>query len=128
MGDGDLTHYLIWKLETPEESMAAFNRLNNLADIPSTPLLQQWALRFELNYPNAAGTNRWADPLVCNNPASSYYEAVAMPVLDAVWESLTPQIVTDLIEAGGITRPTYGLDEPMVALPADWDSQDLNPN
>lgn len=118
--------YIIWRSPDREINLLAFNKLNNLRDLDLTPILLNWALKFSLNYPNSVGTQVYASPIICKNPDSEYYNAVAMSLPDALWESLTPEIINELSQVGIIT-PDKGIAHPITELPSDWDSLPVIP-
>lgn len=110
-------YYLIWRGQ-PEENLAAFDKINNLQDLNLSSKLKDWADKWGFMYPNSSGTEIYASPLVCENPNSPYYKAVAISVSEPVYLSLR-EVLPDL-QSLGITLPSEGLISPIQILPVDW--------
>ena len=109
-------YYLIWRGQM-EENLAAFHKISNLQDLNISPKLRDWADKWGFAYPNSSGTETYAFPLVCENPNSLYYQAVAITIAEPVLLSLS-SILPELPQLG-ILLPE-GLTSPIKSLPADW--------
>ena len=115
-------YYLIWRGNL-DENLAAFHQINNLQDLNISAELRNWANKWGFLYPNSFGTETYASPLICKNPDSSYYQAVAIVISEPVYLSIRG--ILPALQELGILLPE-GLNSPVQSLPIDWfDSREL---
>jgi hypothetical protein len=114
-----MNYYLIWRSPNHQANIDAFNAINNLRSLSLTPVLIQWAVTWGLDYPNDRGTQRYADLNQCQNPDSACYGATAIALSEALYTSITPEIIQAL-HAAGVPLPDEGLEFPVSELPEDW--------
>ena len=114
-----MTYYLIWRKDSLQENLEAFSKLNSLTQLELPTELKLWALKFQLGYPNNMGTAKWSEPIICKQKSSEYYNCVAMPISDTIYNNITPEIIGELVRLG-IPIPDVGIQEKIKELPTEW--------